>query len=239
MRFRKAAALLLFFLHSALFSSEAGWRAHALIGHVKESIGKAEAGESKLIPEVLEINGLASSKVRNLMNHLCSLKDTKYLEAGAGSGAMWIAAMYRNEANVSSAMTLDNALGFSLNVSLETFFDDCDRFIPQLPFEYTTSDCFIPSKEQRENFRVNTFFYNGYKGAYSHEQILSLFDPFFEEVFIAIIDGLDLQEVPQEVRGAFQRMNYQVLYEVVLPSKWNGDPEFWWNSLYIAVLRKL
>ena len=239
MVFFRAAAVFLLFLHSALFSSDAGFRAHALIAHVKESIVQAKTGRSKLIPEVLEMDGLSASKMRHLLNHLCSFQGTKYLEAGGGNAAMWIAAMYGNEENISSAMALDNAPGFALNVTLEEFFDYCDRFIPRLPFDYSTADCFIPSEEQRENLRVNVLFYNGYKGAYSQEQIFALFDPFFEEVFIAVIDGLDLQGFPEETRSAFQRMRYQILYEVVVPSSWHGDPEFWWNSLYIAVVRKL
>ncbi len=51
-------------------------------------------------------------------------------------------------------------------------------------------------------------------------------------------DDWNFGSVPIGTRAAFEKLNYKVLYEIVLPANHNGDTANWWNGLYVAVISK-
>jgi hypothetical protein len=61
---------------------------------------------------------------------------------------------------------------------------------------------------------------------------------FHIEFWIAIVDDWNFPEVPLGTKAAFEKLNYRVLFEVVLPAQHNGDVANWWNGLYVAVIHK-
>ena len=53
-----------------------------------------------------------------------------------------------------------------------------------------------------------------------------------------MIDDWNRSNVREGTKAAFEKLNYQILFEKVLPSRFENDPETWWNGLYVAVIRK-
>ncbi len=64
------------------------------------------------------------------------------------------------------------------------------------------------------------------------------FDPILDDLFIAVVDDWNWDDVKTGTRLAFEKLDYHVLYEVELPASANGDTLNWWNGLYVAVISR-
>ncbi len=111
-----------------------------LVEHVKQSIVRAENRNSKLNRAVLQISGMSSPKVRHLLNNLCSLPSTVYLEIGCWQGSTWIASLFGNEASISAATAIDNWSGFG--GPQQQFLQNCRTFLPSLDYKLFSEDSF-------------------------------------------------------------------------------------------------
>lgn len=63
---------------------------------IEAALELADSGVSKLSEREREIYGLSSTRLRSLLNNLCSKEGTNYLELGVYKGATIISAMYGN-----------------------------------------------------------------------------------------------------------------------------------------------
>ncbi len=63
---------------------------------VEESISKAERLESKLPPEIFNLRGFSTPKIRHLLNNLCSYGNCRYLEIGVWAGSTLLPALWKN-----------------------------------------------------------------------------------------------------------------------------------------------
>jgi len=63
---------------------------------VKAALELSDNGQSKLNEREREVYGLSSTRLRSLINNLCSKPDTNYLEVGTYRGATLISAAYGN-----------------------------------------------------------------------------------------------------------------------------------------------
>lgn len=207
-----------------------------LIAHVKKSIIKAKKRKSKLIQPILELEGLSSAKVRHLLNNLCSQPDTSYLEIGCWKGSTWISALYLNQSNFSQAIAIDN---WSEMGSPEAeFHANCQQFLPHYSYRVFSEDCFSIDLKSVFSQLINVYFYDGNHSTLSHELAFTYYNDIFDDVFIAIVDDWDWAGPHLGTRQAFEKLNYQVLFEVELPSYTINDKQNWWNGLYVAVIRK-
>ena len=73
-----------------------------LVDHVNESIYRADRNLSKIRVEKIYklMSGMNSSRVRHLINNICSLKDSKLLDLGTFRGAIAISAAWENDVKV-------------------------------------------------------------------------------------------------------------------------------------------
>jgi hypothetical protein len=207
-----------------------------LIEHLKSSIAMSYIGSSKLPQEVLSIQGMSSSKVRHFLNNLCSLPGTNYLEIGVWRGSTWISALYGNQKSINKAIAIDNWSEFGGPYS--EFVQNCRRFLPNTQYEFYSADCFAIEKSKIFKEPVNIYFYDGEHSAISQELAFTFYDDRLDDVFIAVVDDWNFPSVPQGTREAFEKLNYEILFEAVLPASHNGDLQNWWNGLYVAVIRK-
>jgi hypothetical protein len=227
---------VLLFLCTKLFGFDLTDREQALVSHVRESIEKAQKGESKLDDKILKIEGMSSAKNRHLLNRLCSWPNTRYLEIGCWKGSTWISALYKNEAAVSSAIAIDNWAEF--DGPQEAFEKNCRKFLGSFPYRFYSIDCFDFDLSHFTH-PVNLYFYDGNHSALSQELAFTYFDPILDDLFIAVVDDWNWDEVQRGTRAAFQKLNYQILFQTALPAKKEGaDRLNWWNGLYVAVIRK-
>lgn len=213
------------------------------VAHVKRSIENAEKGISKLSPEVLKIEGMSSPKVRHLLNNLCSMPGTNYLEVGLWKGSTWVAALFKNESIISSAIGIDNwsQLFGSQEDLMAKFMRNCSVFLlNSFPHQVYSADCFKINVLQVCPNPVTVYFYDGDHHVTSQEKAFTHFNPILDKIFIAVIDdwetvdwGSGQSHVQMGKKKAFAKLNYQVLFEVELKAEAG-----WWNGLYIAVVKK-
>ena len=71
-----------------------------LVKHVIKCLNRANTFTTKLIPDILNIDGMSGIKTRVFYNELCSIefdgRDTEYLEVGTWKGSTLCSALYEN-----------------------------------------------------------------------------------------------------------------------------------------------
>lgn len=211
-------------------------REKLLIEHVKNSIAKADRGISKLNNDILHLEGMSSPKGRHLLNNLCSLPRTNYLEIGCWKGSTLISALFKNQSSVDHATALDNWAEFG--GPFQEFKRNCERFLPKNSYQFFSVNSFSIDPLKIIKQPVNIYFYDGDHSALAQQLAFEYYNQILDNVFIAIVDDWDHLPVQEGTYRAFKNLNYKILFEIVLPARFNGDTEQWWNGLYVAVIRK-
>jgi hypothetical protein len=235
----KAFYLLLLVLSgSTVFSQNTclTTREQLLISHVQTSITRAENLQSKLSSEVLDLTGMSSPKVRHFLNNLCSIPDVHYLEIGCWQGSTFVASMYENYGTVSTAVAIDNWSEFG--GPKQEFLHNCNKFLPRNYYSFYEKDCFAIDVKSICPGAINVYFYDGAHTQIDQEQAFTYYNSVLDDLFVAVVDDWNHPPVPLGTREAFRKLGYQVLFEAELPSRGNKDIEYWWNGLYVAVIRK-
>lgn len=208
--------------------------ASTLIDHVQKSITKAYNHDSKLTESILNIQGMSTAKVRHFLNNLCSLPEARYLEIGVYQGSTFISALYQNK--LTDALAIDNWSEFGNNKA--AFLTNTSLFLPKNSFRFYEGDSFMLDVQSLFNQQINIYFYDGDHSAESQEKAFTYFNDVFDNIFIAVVDDWNWENVQQGTKKAFQKLNYTILFEKVLPSYTIPDTENWWNGLYVAVIQK-
>lgn len=206
-----------------------------LINHVQDCIALAIQGKSKITQEILEIEGMSSAKNRHFLNNLCSLPNTNYLEIGVWNGSTFVAALYGNGSNIVNATAIDDWSEFG--EPREFFLQNC-KCLEGAKYKLYEQNCFSINKAAVFNSPINIYFYDGGHTAYDQELAFTYFDDIFAPVFIAVVDDWNHIDVQIGTSKAFKKLGYTVLYEQVLPARFNQDRLLWWNGLYVAVIKK-
>lgn len=217
--------------------------ADSLSSHEEEMIRKVQIavqdawhGISKLPLDVLNISGMSSSKNRHFLNNICSYPNTHYLEIGCWKGSTFISAIFKNKSSILSATGIDNWTEFGGPYS--EFRNNCQQFISDIPYHFYSHDCFKINPDTFIKNKINVYFYDGGHTKQDQANAFLFFNNILENVFIAIIDDWNHPPVREGTFEAFNKLGYTVLYEIGLPARFNGDIEWWWNGLYVAVIRK-
>jgi hypothetical protein len=224
-------------------------RETGLIEHVKNSIIRSAEEISQLDNDCLLIGGMSSARGRHLLNNLCSLPQTNYLEIGCWKGSTFISALHNNQSSIRSAIAIDNWSEF--NGPLSEFQDNCARFLPQDSYSYHfySQDCFTIDPKtlliQGDTIDPNTpstqliniYFYDGNHSELSQELAFTYYNEILDDVFIAVVDDWSVSSVQEGTLKAFKELNYEILFEGDLVGFRYPD-RFWWNGMYVAVIRK-
>lgn len=207
-----------------------------LVLHIKRSIDNAYEERSKLDEEILALPGYSSDKVRHFLNNLLTVPNAKYLEIGCWKGSTLISALYKNQANITDAVAIDNWTEFGSPKT--AFLLNCGQFLPNSKHRFYSMDCFDASAPSLFKDPINVYFYDGNHADIYQEKAFTHYNSVFENSFIAIIDDWNADHVRSGTYSAFDKLGYQILYEKYLPAKFNGDRKNWWNGLYVALIRK-
>lgn len=208
----------------------------SLINHVKISIENAEKGYSKLTSKIVSLEGMSSPKIRHFLNNICSMPNTNYLEIGVWKGSTFISSLYKNSGSINQAIAIDNWSEFSGPKS--EFYQNCLYFLDPKSFNFYSVDSFNNNVLKNLKAPINIYFYDGNHDLYAHELAFTYYDEFLDDVFIAIVDDWNWDQVKRGTKNAFQFLKYEILYESERFSTGNGDRINWWNGFYIAVVRK-
>ena len=204
-----------------------------LINRVNSAIAKAVTGQTKLTKTELTAEGMSSEKVRILLNELVK-SDTKYLEIGVWKGSTFISAMRGNTPK--SAVAIDNFSQF--NGNMEIFNAACAASNVK-DFTILDEDCFNLLPESKQSIKdVDVYFYDGDHRAEDQRQAITYYMENLANKFILIVDDYNWQSVVVGTKKGLEENNITVHADWSLPAYVEGDPQNWWNGLYVAVCEK-
>ncbi len=211
----------------------------ALIAHVKASIEKAERGISRLDRATLTLEGLSCPRVRHLLNNLCSLPRTCYMEIGTGKGSTLIPALYNNETSVVDAIAFDNFSDRHGPTWKPIFYDSIQKYLRSSALRFFEMDCYKVNKDEAFRTAVNVFFYDGENGVEENERAFTYFNDIFDEYFIAVIDDWNWERSRKGTEEAIAKLGYKIHYMRTFYNRTDGgDPAGWWNGLFVGVISK-
>lgn len=159
---------------------------------IEESIAKAERGESKLTPEIYNLRGFSTPKIRHLLNNLCSYGNCRYLEIGVWAGSTLLPALWKNGAR---SQAIDNYSQFDeketgINAQttalglLTKYKDEIGRQ------GIWGGDCLTLPDEVIKP--ANVFFYDGAHDEESTFKAISKFGKRCANPFILVVDDWEL-----------------------------------------------
>lgn len=233
------SSIVAFILIVQCYSTQA-YDAKQLIEHVKTSLHNASEGKSKLTSEVLKLynsqNGASGIKERHLLNNLCSLPGTRYLEVGVFHGSTFTAALFNNNTTILDAIAVDNWSQFGNNK--ESFLNKANKVLMPNSFRFIEQDAFSIDLEKNFSHPITIYFYDGDHSYLSQYKAFTYFNPIFADIFIAVVDDWnDKAKVQKGTRDAFKNLGYTILFEQELSAQ-NGDVNNWWYGVYVAVIKK-
>lgn len=191
-----------------------------------------------------DLFGFSSERVRHLLNNLCKLKGTTYLELGVYRGSTMVAAVWENEIKAYGVenfkhnpyeSTVYNEEGwFNIEQALHHNLD-----IFQLKDKVTILKTDIEDLDIKDiKTPVNVCYYDaGIKVGLSTFTINKIIDT-FDQYCILICSNLLDNEVPTGISKALEENNAIIHHEVTLKSRGKGDDTSWWCGLRIWLVEK-
>lgn len=207
-----------------------------LVQHAQTCIADIENGYRAASPSV-DWDAMSAFKVRSLLNRLCSLPKTSYLEIGLWSGSTFISALHENDNNVVSAIGIDNWT--QQGGPRAQFEQNCERYLPKPRYTYDiyNQDSFTVDKAAFKR-PVTMYFYDGSHEEIDQERAFTYFNDVLDDVFITIVDDFRFAKVRNGTFNAFAKLGYTILFERSIPAVLPDRECEWWNGIYIAVIRK-
>jgi hypothetical protein len=150
------------------------------------------------------------------------------LHVGLLRGGSFVAALYGNQAILNKKIGLDwfqecPRVQFEVNCSTYLDMENCE-IIDGNCFEFDKSLITAP---------IDIYFYDADHSLTGHELAFTYYDDIFSEVFIAVIDDWSCPWVRRPTFKAFEKLDYQVLYEEIIPASLTSG-----HGQYAAVLKK-
>lgn len=210
-----------------------------LVAHVAWSIQQADQLKSRLPESTFAVQGMTSPRVRHLLTNLCSAPGTKYLEVGCWLGALHVSAQAGNE--VESAVAVDDFSQFNQYGSArETFIANCRTHLGHDP-RLIDGD-FRPINFEElsmvRNGPFNVYLYDAAHDPQSQHDGIVCAWPALASRFILLVDDANLPGVLDATREALKQCGAKIDRHWLLPAKFNGDVDRWWNGLAVAVITK-
>lgn len=208
------------------------------ITRVEQAIAKAEKRETKLTESQLNPNilpGMSGKKSRIMLNELIQA-DTKYLEVGVYVGSTFISACYKNNPISVQSIDMFTEVGRGFKGDYLKNIESNKENLP--PFEFYEEDCFNLKDETKAKLKdINCFFFDGPHEEADQCKALTYYKDFLADTFIFIVDDWNWDKVKQGTFRGIKESNLEILksWELISPG---GDHENWWNSWYVAVLKK-
>ncbi len=206
------------------------------IQHVISCIEKAENFQSKITEDILLLPGMSGKKGRHFLNNLCSMPDIYYLEIGTYKGSTLVSALYGNQMTVAQAIAVDNWSQFG--GPSDEFLTNIQRFIPYPQLTFIDADSFSVPIAETFSHPINIYFYDGHHGSNEQTWAFTYYNSILDDLFIAIVDDWNWGHVRDSTFTAFAHLPYEILFQREIFTGGNGDPEGWWNGMYVAVIRK-
>lgn len=200
---------------------------------VEESISGAERFHSKLPPEIFNLRGFSTPKIRHLLNNLCSYGNCRYLEIGVWAGSTLIPALWKNNAR---SQAIDNYSQFGPQ---EAGFD-AQKTALELIAKHKeeigrqgiwNGDCMnLPDEVIKP---ANVFLYDGDHSAEMTEKAIVKYGKRCGQPFILLVDDLELS--PTIWLGLQKALNTFTVHKYIELKKSEGYHEGLWVGVVEVV----
>jgi len=212
-----------------------------LIEHCNKSVENSKINSSKLINDILNMDGMSGNKTRHLYNNICSLDNANYLEIGTWKGSSFVSALYNNNIN---AIAIDNWSEF--NGPKSEFINNTNRFCSKSNYKFIENDCFKINDSDITNFydSVDIYLYDGAHDYQSHKDAITYYSRFLSKYSIIIIDDFRTDSTWEAVkRGTNDGIKESGLIvhhniEIITQSEYTGRSEYW-NGFGLFVCEKI
>ena len=201
-----------------------------LIDHVTQSIESADRDQSKLIPEILGLEGMSGSKTRHLYNNICSLEGANYLEVGTWKGSSFISSIYNNPIK---SIAIDNWSEF--DGPKDEFLNNVEKYCSGSDYSFIEKDSFeINSKDITSRYpSADIYLYDGCHKYESHKSAITHFSQFLSKYSIIIVDDWRNDDLWERVqRGTYDGIKDSGLivhkqFERITKQEHTGPKEYW------------
>jgi len=210
-----------------------------LVSHVAWSIQQADQLKSRLPESTLAVQGTTSPRVRHLLNNLCSAPDVRYLEVGCWLGALFISAQAGND--VQHSLAVDDFSEFNqYGTARESFIANCKTHLGREPrlIDGDANSLDFEEISMVRNGPFNVYLYDAAHDYQSQFNAIVRVWPALADRFILLVDDANLPGVLDATREALKQCGAVIRRHWLLPAKFNGDTERWWNGLAVAVIDK-
>lgn len=206
------------------------------INHAKKSYENAMKKKSKL-NENLEFmtDTKCNSKYGiisyyHLVNNLCSLKNSSHLHIGLYTGGSFVGALYKNQDLLKSKIGIDWFLddwGYH-----DIFNKVCNKYLIPNQYQVISTDCFNVDKSIFTN-PIDIYVYDADHSTEAHAKAFTYYNDILANVFIAVVDDWNWEQVRTGTFNGFDQLEYSILYQNEIPA---ADDKG--NGQYVAVIKK-
>lgn len=212
-----------------------------LIEHVKNSIDNAYNNKSKLINEILEMEGMSGKKTRHLYNNICDLSGAHYLEIGTWKGSSFISASYNN--NIYST-SIDNWSQFG-GPSNE-FYMNVINFLKYNFNRINIIDKDSWSIDHKDiQMNIDIYMYDGGHTYESQKKAITYYHKYFSKYLIIMIDdwSSDSPEIKLGSMAGIKEMGLIIHYMNEIPlvntTKYHTGGDTFWNGCGVFVCERI
>ncbi len=217
-------------------------RIQEYINHVKKSFINAEKEQSKLIPDILNLEGYSGRRTRHFYNNIASLNDARYLEIGTWKGSTISAAMHGNADT--RFVCIDN--WSELGGPRAEFINIFNKYKGTSDANFVETNCFTFDVKSLPITNYNIYMYDGSHEEISHYKALTHYTDVMEDVFIYVCDDWNWKCVRDGTMKAIHDLGLHIEYEYNIRTSTNDQHSIfgsdeqlkWHNGIYVAVLRK-
>jgi hypothetical protein len=214
-----------------------------MITQIEQAIKNAENNTSLLSQDILNSSGASGLKGRHLHNNLSRIfnQDLSYLEIGTQRGLSFCTAL--SDINYKYACVIDNWIEGDFR---DIFNTNINKFLPNKKFDVYDQDCWTIELNSQIKEKINFYFYDGWHAKEAQEKAFTYYNDVLEDTFLCMVDDWNCPNVREGTKDAFKKLKYNLLYEKDLfTENFNnrigagaGNPNTWWNGLYIALIKK-
>lgn len=226
-----------------------------LIEHIKKAYENAQANRSAIELEyrVRDLYAVSSNKFKHLLNNICSLENSVYLEIGCFKGGTLISSLLNN--SLLAAYAIDNFCYDPLSVcenhetkSLSNFnikgwdnvkldlIDNLERFNLDKSVRLFSGDwsaisgSFIKHKINivHIDLTVNV----------DIEKVLKFYDAKFADTFILVLANYNEVNIRNQLSTYIEDKKYNIAYRIEELGPSNSDSSKWWNGLGLFLIEK-
>ena len=215
--------------------------------HVKKAIYDADRNWSKIRSERIHtiMPGMNSSRVRHLLNNLCSLEGTVYLDLGSYRGASVVSATWENPNMKAYAVDKYNFDPYEAkpynpegpwNTVLKSIKEKVELYKLTDRVEVIVKDVQKLSKRDIPD-KVNVVYYDASSDARVIAGTVNSLSKLINSYSVLVVSNTQNREIINSFDKSIEEAKLKVYWDTELRSRIIDDKNTWWNGLKIYVLQ--